>query len=83
MENVFCPDCPVKINSRGREVRPRLECVEDNYSGTGMDIGECPNCHHVFGICYKVTVDSVERLRDWENLEDYVTPEQWDTMRGT
>ena len=56
--DVKCPVCPTKTyTTRGgkvREFRPELECTEQNYSGCGVDIGQCPECKKFFQIAYHV-----------------------------
>lgn len=46
VRDIYCPVCTPPFN--------RLECVETNYSGCGIDIGECENCKKTFEVSYKV-----------------------------
>ena len=55
---IECTKCPGFINRRGVLVKPSLHLIEDNYSGCGIDIMECPECHTVFTVSYKV--DKIE-----------------------
>lgn len=52
--SVYCPNCPAQITRKGvRHVA--LACVEHNYSGCSVDIGECPQCGKLFEISYEVS----------------------------
>lgn len=57
---VHCPDC-LKAGKRYK-----LICAERNYSGYGVDMGNCPQCGHGFEISFKV--DSVNRDKTWDIL---------------
>lgn len=65
----FCPACPqwLRKNRLGTTDRWgfRLNLVEGNYSGTGVDVAACPNCRRVFGVRYQA-LDYV-RMPDWES----------------
>ena len=71
---IFCRVCkPVFRRKKPEErVGVRLELVEDNYSGCGVDIASCPECKNIFQISYKV--DEITKLnpKDW-GVDD-VTP---------
>lgn len=47
-EKVLCPNC---LKNR---IKSDLICVENNYSGCCVDIGECIECEKVYEISYKV-----------------------------
>lgn len=55
-----CPVCPVDR----RRNRIALVEVENNYSGSGMDVGQCPQCKRVYGVHYYIS--KVERMKSWE-----------------
>lgn len=52
----YCTVCPgqYRKDADGNPVRygVRLELTEDNYSGTGEDIANCPKCGNGFSIAY-------------------------------
>ncbi len=58
--DAFCPKCePLFRRSKPTEqVGVRLERFETNYSGTGCDLGHCPDCEKIFIVSYKI--DTVE-----------------------
>lgn len=49
-----CPECPPWTARNGKTRLWELDCIENNYSGCGVDLGECPQCHKVFQVSYKV-----------------------------
>lgn len=54
-ERILCPECPVFSGKRpGELVGSQLILVDDNYLGTGVDIGYCKKCKKEFWITYKV-----------------------------
>lgn len=42
----YCPKC--------KGLSSKLELIEENYSGCGVDWGQCTKCKHVFEISYVV-----------------------------
>ena len=62
--DVPCPDCPPYGKSNRR---PMLENIEDNYSGTSADVGQCPLCKKAWWITYTAVVG--ERAEEWEDGE--------------
>jgi hypothetical protein len=42
-------------------VGPVLECIESNYHGCCVDVGECPKCGKIFNVSFKV--DTVEEIK--------------------
>lgn len=42
------------MNRKGHRYGHQLKLVENNYSGTGVDIAECTSCGRTFQIIYKV-----------------------------
>lgn len=61
---IYCPECPKKTNSRGKEIGVQLECAEGNYSGTGEDMANCPKCGKGYAISYQVK--EITRAEDWD-----------------
>ena len=53
----FCPSCTLSIGTK-------LELVERNYSGCGVDIAYCNVCRHHYAIYYKV--DKIEPCPKWD-----------------
>lgn len=52
---ILCPVCPTVYNKKHKPTdATKLELIESNYSGCGVDIAECPQCKKVFQISYKV-----------------------------
>lgn len=66
---VECPFCP-PMGKRQR--KPLLECNDQNYSGCGVDMGNCPECGRGFQISYRVA--EVTHIPDW----DGESREQWE-----
>ena len=67
MSNIFthantidCPDCADNTNVRN----PRLVVIEQNYSGSGCDMGICPNCGKAWNISYKV--NEMTHVPEWD-----------------
>jgi hypothetical protein len=58
----FCPRCPEVRNRRGERVGVRLDLIESNYSGCGVDIACCPQCEKRYQISY--CVRSIDELLD-------------------
>ena len=46
-KDIYCPICSINPGSL-------LECVEQNYSDCGIDIGRCSKCGKLFQISYCV-----------------------------
>lgn len=65
----YCPVCPPIQTKRGLRYH-KLELIESNYSGCGVDMAICDKCRRGFCISYKV--DKIERDRAWdgEGVED-------------
>lgn len=64
----YCPDCP-PVYRHPKNKPPvreghRLQLTDGNYSGTGADMANCPNCGRGYAILYKV--DKVERVESWD-----------------
>ena len=57
---IECPDCP-PFGKRNR--RHTLDVLSINYSGSGTDIGACPECGKAWSISYKI--DVMESCPDW------------------
>jgi len=57
----FCPECSPVYNKAGKQVGERLELVEADYSGLGIDLADCPKCKKIFYITYKV-----DTIAHWE-----------------
>ncbi|RTK97280.1 MAG: hypothetical protein EKK64_01750 [Neisseriaceae bacterium] len=74
--DIPCPDC--KPFGRNGTRQHLLQCCEKNYSGTGEDHAECPECGHAFFISYKV--DSVTRCPDFDG-ESREEREQYEIKR--
>lgn len=53
---VYCPKCPPRFRKSkpDQRVGVHLDCTETNYSGCGVDFGECPECGKRFQVSYKV-----------------------------
>lgn len=62
----ICQACPQGPSARRPDVwvGSRLDIIEHNYSGTGSDIGNCPNCGKAFFVSYAVS--QVDRAEDWD-----------------
>lgn len=60
-EQIECPDCPPWGKRKDR--RHQLEVLSINYSGSGTDVGACPECGKAYSISYKV--DKMEPCPDW------------------
>ena len=66
-DEIACPECPPWSKPGAKvERRHMLECVEQNYSGTGEDVGQCPECGKSWFVVYKV--DHLNRAEDWDGL---------------
>jgi hypothetical protein len=63
-DTIPCPDCTKTVTNPRKQ--PKLLNVETNYSGSGRDIGQCPECGHAFGITYAIA--KVERWEDFDGL---------------
>ena len=61
-KQVACPECPPFGKDGGR--RHQLEKIEDNYHGTGEDVGLCLKCRKAWWIGYTPVIG--ERAEDWE-----------------
>lgn len=59
--DISCPECP-PYGKKGR--RHQLDCVERNYSGCGVDIGQCPECGKAWTVSYKV--EALTRVTEWD-----------------
>lgn len=70
-----CPDCP-PFGKRNR--RHGLAVLSINYSGSGTDVGACPECGKAYSISYKV--DKMETCPDW-NIPSRVQQEETDRER--
>lgn len=66
--DLFCPDCKPRRTHLGKQFNARLEVVERNYSGTGIDITHCTDCGHCFEVTYKV--DTIRRDMGWEDKDE-------------
>lgn len=66
----FCPDCPVVMgkslfaNRQTCRTGVKMELSDRNYSGTGVDMYNCPKCGKGFAVSYKVA--SVVREPNWD-----------------
>ncbi len=58
---VFCPKCPPHLTKQKQQIGIHLECTVHNYSGCGVDFGECPECGGRFQVSYKV--DEVTEIK--------------------
>ena len=52
-DNVVCPRCP-PLQTKHGPMGIALDCTVHNYSGCCVDFGECPICHKIFQISYRV-----------------------------
>lgn len=63
---ILCPICPqnTKTTLRGVSITcgSDLTIIQENYSGCGVDIGECPDCGKVFHIAYKKEIESITEV---------------------
>jgi hypothetical protein len=59
--DIECPECP-GFGKRNR--KPRLICVQRNYSGCSVDYGYCEECGKAWCISYKV--DNLKRDKAWD-----------------
>lgn len=59
--DIPCPECP-PYGKKGH--RHQLECVARNYSGCGVDIGQCPECGKAWEVSYKV--EALTRVTEWD-----------------
>ena len=60
---IECPECPA-VERGKRSVKPFLEVVDSNYSGTSTDIGMCPRCNKAWSISFKI--DKISRAPTWD-----------------
>src|SRR5258708_7705195 len=61
---VLCPNCSPQKNRRGLIIGVYLQCSENNYSGCGVDMANCPNCGKGFQISYKI--DKITPEPSWD-----------------
>lgn len=71
-----CPECPPFGKRKDR--RHQLEVLSINYSGSGTDVGACPECGKAYSISYKV--DVMEPCPSW-NIPSRVEVEEKDRER--
>jgi hypothetical protein len=76
---VFCPVCPPRKNKRGEQIGIRLRCSEDNYSGCGVDMANCPECGKGFQVSFKI--DEVTREPTWDRDLDAEKKEEEEYRR--
>lgn len=60
---VECPHCKKLPEFQDKRV-PQLECAERNYSGTGCDMANCPNCGKGYQVSYMV--ESICPATSWD-----------------
>ena len=70
-KQIECPDCPPFGKRKDR--RHQLEVLSINYSGSGTDVGACPECGKAYSISYKI--DKMEPCPDW-NIPSRVEQEE-------
>lgn len=58
---IECPECP--RSGQGNK-KPNLTLTSRNYSGSGIDIGNCPECGKAFCISYKIA--NIDRISSWD-----------------
>lgn len=60
-----CPICEPVFNKRKQRIDIPLQLVNENYSGCGVDIGQCTKCQRYFQVSYKVDeiTDITERIK--------------------
>lgn len=63
-EIIDCPECPPWGKRKDRH--HQLMVQSRNYSGSGTDMGVCPECGKSWAISYKV--DVMGRVPDWDIL---------------
>jgi hypothetical protein len=68
LSDIMCPKCEPIKRKNGQIIGVRLEITERNYSGTSIDIADCPNCNRIFSISYKV--DEILHLKDFGGNDD-------------
>jgi Pyruvate/2-oxoacid:ferredoxin oxidoreductase delta subunit len=61
IEPAYCPECAPYVAKNGKQRRIELALVDTNYSGCGVDIGECPVCGQLFQVSYKI--DKITRFK--------------------
>lgn len=61
LEPAYCPECPPFETKGGKQRSVELICTETNYSGCGVDIGECPVCGQLFQVSY--TIHEIKRFQ--------------------
>jgi len=69
-DQINCPECPTS----GR-YKYQLMCVESNYSGCSVDIGQCEECGKAWQISFKV--DKITRVEEWDG-ESREQREAWE-----
>lgn len=67
---VLCPNCPTWKNKYGKIVGEYLECSDDNYSGCGEDMANCPKCGKGYAISYQIKAVTPEPSWDIDLAEE-------------
>jgi len=62
-DEAVCPTCPPVTTKRGVFYN-RLDIIENNYSGLGIDMACCSLCGKAYAITYKI--DKVTREPRWD-----------------
>jgi hypothetical protein len=64
---LYCPTCPPEYRTPKNKEPVRcgvvLELVVENYSGTGVDIVQCPICNKRFEVQYDIKVGRLLLLK--------------------
>jgi len=55
----FCPN-PECVFGRNHDRRPVLDMIENNVSGSGVDMMVCGSCEREYYVSYKI--DKIERM---------------------
>lgn len=61
--DIPCPECPKFGKNKDRQ--HLLEETDSNYSGTGEDVGTCPECGKSWWIGYEPVIRG--RAEDWDD----------------
>ena len=57
-----CPECPGA--GKSGKYKPKLFCVERNYSGCSVDYGQCEECGKAW--CVSYAVKELRRDKEWD-----------------
>lgn len=53
-ETIDCPSCAQSAEFNGKRYKPKLELVEANFSGCGVDVAQCRECGNGYVVSYKI-----------------------------